>query len=294
MKILRAFFITAIAAIMLVCLSGCSVKVGYSYENGDKYTAGDREIAEQIEVIDVDYMAGDVTLKSSGSGKITVKETTKKDISDELKVHTWVDGKTLHVKYCAASEDIKPDSFNNLDKSLEITVPSDAKLSAVIIDSSAGKVDVDCSADEFDIDISSGDLTLVQHGECNEISIDSSSGSVDASVETAGTVNIDISAGDTKLKAGSIRNLSVDSSSGTCEFSLTSVPEKTEIDTSAGDVTVYLPEDAGLTAEIDISSGEVVSELPASMKDEEYIFGDGKNEMELDVSSGDVTFKALK
>lgn len=49
---------------MMGCLSGCSFwqVTNYVYQNGEKYTAGDRSIMEKIETIDIDYLDGDVPL----------------------------------------------------------------------------------------------------------------------------------------------------------------------------------------------------------------------------------------
>ena len=269
MKIYRTMLTAALAAAMLICLSGCSVKLNYNYDNADKYIPGDREIAEKIENIDIDYMAGNVTVKGDKMATVTVKETSKTEIDDKLKVHTWVDGSTLHVKYCAAGKGF---SIKDLEKSLEITVPADVKLSDMSIDDSAGDVSVDCSAENYDIDASAGNITIVQHGESDEMEIDASAGDVDVTAESIGKLAIDISAGNLKLSADK-------------------APEKSEIDSSAGNIEIYLPEKTDMTLEADISAGDFNSEIPFTKKGDAYIFGNGKSKMDIDASAGDVGIK---
>ena len=269
MKNFRTILVAALAAAMLICLSGCTVKLNYKYDNADKYIPGDREIAEKIENIDIDYMAGNVTVKGDKTTAVTVKETSKTEIDDKLKVHTWVDGSTLHVKYCAAGKGL---SIKDLEKSLEITVPADVKLSDLSIDDSAGDINVDCSSDYYDVDASAGNITLMQHGESDKIEIDDSAGDVDVTAETVRKLDIDLSAGSLKLSADK-------------------VPEKSEIDASAGNIDLYLPEKIDLTLEADISSGEFNSEIPFTVKGDDYIFGNGKNKMEIDASAGDVNIR---
>ena len=231
MKIYRTMLTAALAAAMLICLSGCSVKLNYNYDNADKYIPGDREIAEKIEIIDIDYMAGNVTVKGDKMATVTVKETSKTEIDDKLKVHTWVDGSTLHVKYCAADKGL---SIKDLKKTLEITVPADVKLS--------------------------------------DLSIDDSAGDVDVTAESIGKLAIDISSGSLKLSADK-------------------APEKSEIDSSAGNIEIYLPEKTDMTLEADISAGDFNSEIPFTKKGDAYIFGNGKSKMDIDASAGDVGIK---
>lgn len=269
MKNFRIIPVAAVAAAMLICLSGCTMKLNYNYDNADKYIPGDRQITEKIKNIDVDYMAGNVTVKNDKTNTVTVKETSRTEIDDKLKVHTWVDGSTLYVKCCAAGKGL---TIKDLEKSLEITVPADLKLSDLSIDDSAGDVYVDCSANDCDIDASAGKVTVIQHGESNEISIDDSAGDVDVTAETVKKLSIDMSAGSLKLSADK-------------------APEESEIDVSSGNIDLSLPETIDLTLGVDISAGEFNSEIPFAKKGDNYVFGNGTNKMDIDASAGDVNIK---
>jgi DUF4097 and DUF4098 domain-containing protein YvlB len=196
MKIFRTMLTAALTVMMLICLSGCSVKLNYNYDNADKYIPGDREITEKIENIDIDYMAGNVTVKGDKTTAVTVMETSKTEIDDKLKVHTWVDGSTLHVKYCAAGKGL---SIKDLKKTLEITVPADVKLSDLSIDASAGDVDVTAeSIGKLAIDISSGNMKLSADKVPEKSEIDAAAGNVEIYMpeKTDMTLKADISAGD--------------------------------------------------------------------------------------------------
>ena len=151
-------------------------------------------------------------------------------------------------------------------------VPSDVKLSGVNIDAAAGNINADCSANRYDLDASAGNIMLKQHGKSNAIGIDASAGNVDAAVEATGTINVDASAGDVKLR-------------------FANVSKKTDIDASAGDIEISVPEKTDLTLKADISAGEINSEIPFVKKDDEYIFGNGSNRMDIDASAGDVRIR---
>ena len=270
MKNIKKIMITLVlTAAVVISLSGCTMRVSVNYDNADKYTTGDREITETIRNLDIDYYEGNVSVVSGNSDIAFIKETTNKKIEDKLKVHTWVEGDTLHVKYCAAAKNL---SFNNLQKSLEITVPEKAKLDDVVIDASEGDVDVSCSAKDYNIDASEGNVNLTQNGESNSMVIDASEGNV-------------------KVDAQKVKEFEVDASEGNCELRFAEAPAKTSVDASEGDVTLYLPDNSDITAELNISEGDFNSELPFSKKGDKYICGNGTSKMTIDTSEGNVNVK---
>ena len=303
----------AVAVIMtLGCLSGCSFvsKTSYLYQNGEKYTAGDRTITDKIETINLDYMSGDVKLVGADTDALTVKETSAKTLDDKRKVHTWVDGTTLYVRYCASAKRL---DLNNLNKSLEITLPKDVTLGDVKlvlssgdvdckgfvagimdIEASSGNITVDCAAKKFDMEASSGNISLVQHGDSDEIEIEVSSGIISIDMENAGRVFTHASSGDTKITAKSVKEFKAEASSGKGEYRFAEVPGNTDIEVSSGDVTIYLPKDADLTADFETSSGKLSYDLAFAKKGDQYVCGEGTNKMKVETSSGNLTIKAIE
>ena len=102
-----------------ICLTGCSFgfvnSFSYQYDNGDKYTAGDREIDDTITKINIDYVAGNVKVKGADTDIVSVEETANQALDSDHQVHTWVDGDTLYVRYCVSTKKI---SFNKIEKEL--------------------------------------------------------------------------------------------------------------------------------------------------------------------------------
>ena len=161
-----------------VCFTGCSWSpfnsFSYTYENADKYTAGDREIDDTVTKINIDYVSGDVKVKGTDTDSISVKETANKDLDSDHQVHTWVDGDTLYVRYCVSTNMI---NFGKIEKSLEITIPSAQELDDFIIDVSSGNIDLDgFTTDNLNSHASSGNMTI----DCSAsvIELKSSSGNV--------------------------------------------------------------------------------------------------------------------
>ncbi len=293
MKRWKIIALTAVLAVaMLGCLTACgrAVQTNYTYDNADRYTAGDRQITETVDVVEIDYLSGDVTLARGTGEAVTVKETANRDLEEKEMVHTWLEGTTLHVKYCASDEGY---DFSGLEKKLEITVPKDAELKQADLDLAVGNVTLDCFAREIDLDLAAGNVTLTQSGECDSIDIDAAAGNIDAKLGNVGKLQIDMSAGDAKIEADAIREVAVDAAGGSCEFRFAAVPQETTLDLAAGDLTIYMPETAGLTVEADLAGNEPESDIPYASMDGKYIFGSGENHMKIDMGAGGLKFLKL-
>ncbi len=296
------------AAVAVICFGGCALNV---YADSDKYTMGDREISGEVKDIDIDWTAGEVIISRHDFDYVSIRETCSDKLEDAKRVHSWLDGDVLRVKYCKSGESF---FFTTPDKTLEIRIPKNIKLSDVKIDGSScdsridgieaehiyadvssGNVDVvDCSAQSIDVDSSSGNISIVQKGESDKINADSSSGKVRIEAEKVGKVRADTSSGNISVSADKADDVSIDSSSGDAKLSLGGVPSKAVIDTSSGDVTIYMPKDADFTAEVDTSSGEFFSELHMSRSGDTYTCGSGGKTISIDTSSGDISFMVRK
>lgn len=309
-KIIMILFavLTAAAA---VCLSGCSVSyTNYVYQNGDKYTAGDREISDKIDTINIDYLSGKIKLVGTDSETVKIRETANKALDDERRVHTWVDGTTLYVRFCASAR--KLDLFD-LEKELEIEIPEGVKLAKlkveissgdadcskfeakdVVVKASSGDIFVSCKAENIEMEASSGDVTLTQTGESDKIEIETSSGSITVLAETVAKLDVESSSGKIAVNTSGAKVFKSHSSSGKGEFRFADAPETAEIKASSGDITVYLAEDADVTAEFDVSSGDITYDLPFSKSGDRYICGDGSRKLSVKTSSGDITVKKLQ
>ena len=320
-RILMAAGVLALAG----ALCGCSFMgvTSYIYDNSDKYTAGDREIKDKIEKIDIDYLSGQVTLTGNTGESIKITETAKKELDDQRKVHTWVDGTTLYIRFCDSGRNM---DLNHLDKKLTVTIPADTNLSDlkiqitsgdvkcsdiaaenVDVDTSSGDVDVSCTAANIKVDASSGDITLTataeeisvesssgdivvkQTGKSRKIAAEASSGALDITAEEVINLRTKTSSGRIKVTADTVGNFESDSSSGRCEASFAQAPDSTDIETSSGSVKLLLPANAELTAEFDTSSGDITYEFPFTKDGNHYVSGAGTSKLRVETSSGDIT-----
>lgn len=312
MRFFGKFLYAVVALAMIGCLGGCNFgwTTSYVYQNGEKYTAGDREITEKIETIDIHYLSGSVELIGTDSDVVSVRETSDKQLDDKRKVHTWVDGTTLYVRYCASAKGL---DLNRLKKQLKIEIPGDVALNDLKVKVSSG--DVECkdfeaenlsahassgditvfgAAKKLELNASSGDVTLIQQGDSEEIRIKVSSGKINVSAENAMKMDVNSSSGRVKVSADYVKEFKSKISSGDGEYRFTTVPEVTDVTQSSGDVALYLPKEADLTASFSISSGKLFYELAFSKNGKDYVSGSGANQMKVHVSSGDVDIRTLE
>ncbi len=289
---IRSIILSVATVAVTGLLGGCGFgwTTTYIYDNGDKYVSGDREISDKIETIEIDYLSGDVTLTESDSGIVTIKETSAKELDDLRKVHTWVDGTTLYVKYCASAKKL---DINMLDKKLTIGVPKDINLSDLKMDIASGDADVTCSADNIWIHASSGDVKLDQKGNSKFVDMHTSSGHVDLNVESVDKVNVSVSSGKIYVNAGNVKDIESKTSSGSSNYTFAKVPKTSVIKAASGDITVNLPKDADLSADLGTASGDVSYDLAFAKNGDNYVCGSGANQMSVHTSSGDVNVKAL-
>ncbi len=306
-SIKKAALIAAGISLMLTSFTGC-FSFGSTYRNADKYSAGDLDYSGEITELDINWSSGSVNVSYYDGENVSVTESCKKDLSDAKKVHTWVDGKTLHIQFSKSGEAFV---FEDYKKELEVKLPKDTKLSKVSydgssadtvfdeikaeefdIDTSSGNVSLNsCEADEVTADTSSGNITIDLTGDCDKIITDASSGDVTVTAGEVKTAKFDSSSGKIKADLKSVDELSGDSSSGNMTFKTGKTPSKMSLDTSSGDVTLYLPEDGDFTIEVDTSSGDFESELSMSKKGDTYSYGSGDGRISIDTSSGDITIK---
>ncbi|MGN1125963.1 MAG: DUF4097 family beta strand repeat-containing protein, partial [Ruminococcus sp.] len=162
------------------------------------------------------------------------------------------------------------------------------------------KIDIYLSDKDYEslyIDTASGSIDL-GNLVCDSIEIDSSSGTITGRKLTADTLTVDSASGNIYLE-GKFRTAGFDVSSGDVQLKNSILPEKIDIDSSSGDIELYLPKDnEGFTVNYSKASGDITSEFPLQgafdSMDGKAVYGNGKSEITVDIASGDVEIKKNK
>lgn len=136
-----------LAAVMVAVLAGGSMQgfsinlglFGYSYANADEYRVGDFSVdASTIRNIDVDWLAGSVTIQTYDGNEIKVSEDSGLDDAEMLRYR--ISGDELSIKFCKSGR-VRAKS----GKDLVLLVPKNANLH-----------DVDVSLVASDLEVSGG------------------------------------------------------------------------------------------------------------------------------------------
>ena len=325
----KSKLLTGALVIVLVLLAGGSWllfgdSVGLAdYANANKYTIGDTEITSAVEKLDINWISGQVNIEYHAGSGIRLSETANRDISEDEKFRWWLDGTTLRIQFA------KPQllSFNNLQKTLTVSLPEgivfkdvdinttsadisvpDMTADEIEFDSTSGNVKAEISTRKLDASSTSGDLNIKQKGEIKTAAFSSTSGTVAFTGTSADKISVEATSGDIFVTlSGTVDNIDLDSTSGTIHPDLANVNKaklsstsggvngtlatfkEVKIDVTSGDVVLKLPETKGFTLHMDSISKKLRTSLPMAVKDEDkYVFGDGSATLRIDVTSGKV------
>ena len=281
--------IRMIAFICLLTLSlcACSFQVGELYPDADRYSAGDAVISEKVETLIIDWASGSVTIEPGDGEAIELRETGNQPTKEEQQLQYYLDGTTLHVRFCASA---KVMVGIMAEKSLRVTLPKDLVLKELDVSTASAELHVaDARAERMKLGTASGEIsgTVAYAG---ELRLGSASGEID--IAASGEIEKlegDTASGAIRLRAESVRELEMDSASGKLDVELASAPRECELENASGDISLRLPADAEFTAEVDTASGDFNCDFPTVRHGDSYICGNGSAELSFDTASGNIT-----
>lgn len=259
---MKKIILIAISAVLAFTLFSCGNL--YVYPEAEKYSSGDSVISDEIKNIDIDWIAGNVEIKYGDTEKIEISESGAEKSDESHRLRWRIDKYTLKIKYAASMVEC----FTT-QKELTVVLPEKMKLEKITVDTTSADVNCkDIIADTAEFSSTSGDIE----------------------VTGAQMKNFDAQSTSGKIKAGKIsaKTIMTESTSGKVSIECTKTPENMDVESTSGDVTVKLPENAGFTADIDTSSGKFESDIPVKMNKNSYIAGDGSAQFKIETTSGDV------
>lgn len=300
-----------LAAIMLaaICgMTGCSYFGSVTYTNSEKYSVGDAEITDKIENIEIDWPSGSVSVVSHSKDTFLLSEKAKDSISEDLRVHWWLEGTTLHVKFAASGASLR--WFNSGHKELTLTVPeppffdnvviraASAEIEAInlaaetlSVSTASGNMDINCAANTISLNSASGNIQLDQKDKAGEVSIDTASGKINANLSRVDTASFESASGKIQVTAVSVNSISAKSTSGAVSCELEATPSECKLHAVSGEVTLNLPDDSDFTANISTTSGDFKSDFALKKDGSTYICGSGSAHIDIETTSGDVEIR---
>lgn len=165
----------------LCVLSGCGLtdalsnKVPTTYQDADKYTAGNAEFEGTVDTFYVWWLYGSVTIKSHKESTVKIEESANKDLDNTLQLHWRYHnvsdyGNVLYIHYSASGDF----DYGDLQKDITVYLP----------ENDAMHISLDIQAASVDVDLSTFENTLEKISVCNH------SGKVSVKVDNAEEVRI--------------------------------------------------------------------------------------------------------
>lgn len=269
--------------ILLVVLAASVFGLYYAFSTDDghfvisfsdgTYTMGEGSVnAQQVKNIQVEWVAGSITVVPGDTKEITFSETVH---SEKAKPMVWEHkGDTLHIQFCEPTfhVGINIGTTVNMDsKDLVITVPKEWVCNELSIDSVSANVDV-------------SDLV------CDSIELTNVSGKCEFTNCQTDALSLETVSGGIEYRGG-LNRLNCESVSADCVIYAMSHPSAIDLEGVSCDLTLYLPESCGFTVETETASGDFESDFPTTSEKGKHIYGDGKCEIDAESVSGDIIIR---
>lgn len=296
-----------------------------TYPQSEKYRAGETKFGGAVDEVRIHWISGGVEVYSAGDDGVRIEESGAPE-DKALKLHYWLDGSTLHIQPCASGA-VYPGTLNKTltlwlpKQSLDLVqvdgVSCDVAMTGVeakcvSIDTVSGDAELKgCTVtEELDMDSTSGDLraslkgalgvldfsTISGGAELNgcevtdKLKMDSTSGDLTASLKgTLALLDFSSVSGEVKLEGAEIKSVNFDTTSGAMELELEREPEKLDMDSTSGGLSLTLPKGADFELEFDTVSGGFKSDIPFTVDGDTYIAGSGGNLYSVSTTSGGVS-----
>lgn len=177
----RAVYITltvvVVISAMLLCTSCLSI---YSYDNGEKYTAGGASISEAVTEIDIGWVNGNVKIEVYDGEEIVFNEETDGVLETQKQLHYFLDGTTLYLQY--AKSGIRSTSLDFGKKDLTVMIPKD-RVYDLSIESVSSDINIIANNfDELEIETVSG-YTSINMNSAEMVELNTVSGNVSLSLQ---------------------------------------------------------------------------------------------------------------
>ncbi|MBO4409275.1 MAG: DUF4097 family beta strand repeat protein [Spirochaetales bacterium] len=291
--------------ILLACLlCGCrgrSLQLSNTYKDSEKYQAGSFSYrASDIDAISIDYNSGDVTIVQSDSATLNVTENGL-SLSDAQKVHWYLDGRTLRIKFCKSGF---TGTFLMNSKKLTVEIPAGIRVDAAVTSGNIAFA-TDIEASELNIAATSGSigaLTLKSNSlnagmtsgtiridriDTGEAAFGVTSGSIFIDTLIADRANLGGTSCRVEVTVAIVDEINMGATSGNLKVGLASC-RKAEIECASGDIDITaLPAD-GATVQYARTSGSLKASGYSTV-DGKLVFGKGGCQLKVGTTSGDLS-----
>ena len=288
---------------LLLC--GCTSIVSFdSYENVEKYETGDKIFDAEIKEVEINWSCGEIKIVKSSSTSVTVTESGGTTLSEEKRVHTYLDGDILKIQFWKSGLSSSVDSTK---KHVTVEVPDGVDIK--INNTSSTIVAESLNTDSVDIRSVSGGIRIGDISSCNLMVVSTSGGirvesisSDDAKIiSTSGSIRIenadianvfDCGSVSGSVNVGSVKAPQVDISSTSGSINIgAEACDKIDIGTTSGSIDITLAEGMGASVEFSSTSGSIKIEKQFCNSGNKYIIENGGCDISVSSTSGSLKIR---
>ena len=285
-------FIIAMFAFGLLLLCGCTNSLNistYQYDDADMYTKGGATISDTVENLEIDWIAGNVSIETHEDNTVLFSEEANKDLNDTNTMYYYLEDTTLHIKFCRSGDY----TLKNVEKDLTLYIPQELNLNEVEIESvSANLKFTEISTINLEVDSVSGNINIKNCEISDEIEVDSVSGAIDIILDAKiKDIDIDSVSGAITITASTIETADVSATSGKVIISSDVELTDLKLDTISGNIKLILNEVSNFTLDFDSVSGSFSSQLAMITDNDEQITGSGSGDYDINTISGSLTIE---
>ncbi len=261
-----------------------------SYQNSEAYAIGGNSIAAQdINDIEVNWLAGNVKILAYEGDEITFSETSTSALTEAEKLRYLVKDGKLTIQFSAPSRGLRMFFNSTPEKTLELKVPQQlaTSLNRLMLDSVSAQLDLqNISAKELALYTVSGPIYLT-NSSCNTLTAESVSGEIIFKAVSADTLTAENVSGAAELN-GSFNDLDYESVSGSVSIDSEQALGNYQIETVSGSIKLAIPENPGFTVDYETVSGSFSCDFPTTSRKQQAIYKDGKALLDLETVSGSI------
>ena len=232
--------------------------------NSGTETASGTVSAQEVGRLDIDWAAGSITIRTGDVTDIIFTETGD---GNTTPMHWQKSGDTLKISFSTKNHLIGINTEGSKD--LLIEVPKDWICKKLDLDLAAASLYVEnLTITELDFDGASGDC---QFGSC-----------------TVGSLEMSAASGNVTF-SGCLDQMEFEGVSGNLELIAWNCPQSISLEAGSGNLNLFLPTNCGFTAQVNVLSGDFVSDFPTDQIGGRHIYGDGSCRIEVNALSGDIS-----
>ena len=225
-----------------------------------------RFLGNDVRSLKIQWAAGSIQIVPHDSSEIIVKESEVNDY--EYTMETSIRNGTLSVVF-TEEHGLHFGRSETITKDLTILVPRDWVCSTMEIEAAAADV-------------------FIQEVTIRDMEFDGASGACEFRDCIIDNLDLNAASGDVDF-SGMLNTLDCDSASADISAVIHNIPEQVDVDTMSGDLNLTLPSDCGFTVSLEGLSTEFTSDFPTTIKNGNYVCGNGFCRIELDAMSGSIT-----